>query len=731
MMPDPGARSRDGSELYESSGESGLLWAQSFVVRRWPIIVVSFGLVLIATWVILSAVKPRFTAQAEILLDSRRERPFGPDNTLHLINMDATDLDSAVVMIRSSAVLGQVVESQHLAGDQAFSGASAPGFLDGWWRARPAATEMNADPHVAALAALSRALRVERISKAYALAIGVTASSPYLAAKLANAVADAFVRDQRGAHLESSRRAAAFFAERLAPLGEQLRRSEDTLEQFRRDHDLIAKTTSSEPGGALTTLNEQQLTELNTRLAAAKGDAAQAGARYDQARAVQGNSDSVAAVPDVLRSNLVVQLRERQAELFRQEAELVTRHTDAYGPLAALRADRRDIERSLGHEMTRILAELKGTWDVAKAREERLRANVTALTGAAGLDSDLGPRLRELERVRLVDQTVFETYLAKAKAAEQQSGFDEEDVRVISPAEASLAQSFPQVRLVMICITIFGLGLGVALGLAADALDPGFITPSGTEEALGMPVLATVPWLRPKDLVVEGRLLDPHRFLAQRPHSRHAEAIQAIRVGIRMSEGSPAKVILITSSVAGEGKSLLSFGLALSAARAGQRVLLLDADLRRPALSRYFGFEHRLGLVDMLAGLVGTEETTIALGSGLSLMPSGRRAATAPDLFASTRMATYLAHVRGIYDLVVIDAAPAGAVVDAKVLAHLSDRILFVVGWRATARDLVGRNLRSLGHPGKVAGLVLNKIDERKMPSAPFGRLAYGRGGEA
>ena len=164
-------------------------------------------------------------------------------------------------------------------------------------------------------------------------------------------------------------------------------------------------------------------------------------------------------------------------------------------------------------------------------------------------------------------------------------------------------------------------------------------------------------------------------------------------------------------------------------------MLLLDADLRQPALSRYFGFEHRLGLVDMLSGLVGTEETTVPLGAGLWLMPSGRRSATAPDLFASTRMAIYVDHLRGIYDLVVIDAAPSGAVVDAKVLGDLSDRILFVVGWRATAREIVARNLRMLGNPHKIAGVVLNKIDARRAPyrtvQDQLRSFAFGRGAEA
>ena len=690
---------------------------RDFLAQRWLLIGLIFALVMFGTASLLRVVAPRYVAHAEILLDPRREKPFGPDNTLHLISLDGSDVESAIALIKGGALLRRVVEAEHLTSDPEFE--TAPQLANGtsasllsFLRTRPQTLSGEAQ----AMAALWRGLRVERIGKAYALSISFTSLDPDKAARLTNGVADAFVSDQREARLESSRRAAAFFAERLGPLGEQLRRSEDTLDRFRREHDLLARTASVENAGSTATINEQQLAELNSRLVSAQADTAQAWARYSQAKALQARGGAIDSVPDILRSSLVVELRQQQAEVARKEADLAARYTDNYPVLVNARAERREIERSIAREMARVLANLKGTYDIAKSQEDSLRASLAVTTGAAGLDSDLGARLRELERLTLVDQTMFETYLSKAKAAEQQSTFDDQDVRVISPAERPVVPAYPQRMLVMGCMSVFGLGLGVALGLLLDALDPGFLTSRHTESALGLPVLASVPWLRNRERTIEGKLVDPPRYLASRPHSQYAEAVHAIRVGIRMSEGRPAQVALVTSSSAGEGKSMLALSLALSAARAGQRVLLLDADLRSPSLSRYFGHEHRLGLVDMLTGLVGTEETTIGLGAGLALMPSGRRSAVAPDLFASDRMALYLEHLRTIYELVVIDAAPTGAVVDARVLAALSDRIVFVIGWRATARESVARNLRTLGQPEKIAGIVLNKIDERRLP---------------
>ena len=560
----------------------------------------------------------------------RGEKPFGPDNALHLISLDAADLESAVALIRGGSLLHRVVSAEGLAADPEFGlrrQAMKAGLGPGWPAFAPAPGIFPAE--ATAAATLWRKLHVERIGKSFVLALSVTSLDPAKAARLTNAVAEAFVGDEREALLEASQHAASFFADRLGPLGDNLRRSEDKLARFRHDHDLFARTVST-TGDTAATISEQQLTELNSRLAAAQAETAQAQARYGQARAMAANGAALETIPDVVRSTLIAELRKQQTEVARKEADLAARYTECVPLLVNARAERREVEKAIAREVARILANLRDAFEVAKSQEGSLRARMSAATGAAGLDNDLGPQLRALERQKLVDQTLFEAYLAKAGAAEQESTFQPRDVRIISPAEPPTVPAYPQRWLVAACMSVFGLGLGVGLGLALDALAPGFLSPHHTEAELGFPVIAAVPWLASRERHVEGKLLDPPRYLASRPHSRYAEAVHCIRAGVRMSAGQPAKIVLVASSSAGEGKSVIALSLALTAARAGQRVLLLDADLRSPSLSRSFGFEHRLGLVDMLAGLVGTDETTMPLGGGLASCRAAAAARSRP-----------------------------------------------------------------------------------------------------
>jgi capsular exopolysaccharide synthesis family protein len=205
--------------------------------------------------------------------------------------------------------------------------------------------------------------------------------------------------------------------------------------------------------------------------------------------------------------------------------------------------------------------------------------------------------------------------------------------------------------------------------------------------------------------------------------SRYAEVVRSIRVGIRMADvDNPAKVILITSAIPDEGKSTLAQSLAFSAVRAGERVLLIDCDLRHPSLSKYFGLEAEPGLVDFLTNSVPFEDV-IARQNGLTILPAGMKSQNPPDLLGSARFKHLVEKLRDVFDYIIIDSSPVEPVIDAKVLSAIVDKVVFAVRWQTTKRELVASNLEFFARQQKLAGVALNMIDEAKAPR--YGAYAH------
>lgn len=695
---------------------------QDFVWRRWRLIAATTFAVMALAFLVLLTLQPRYTSTAQILLEPRKEKIFGSDNILPELSLDAANVDSQLAVLQSANLLRRVVEKEKLTGDPEFNTPPRAGLLDfvldifksGENDEKPKATKNDATipPEVMrSIKRLREALDVQRVNRTYVLSISVTLEDPDKATRLANAVADAFVVDKLDARYDAARRASSWLAERMEGLREQVRQSEEAVAKFRRDNNLVTTT-----GEGKITISEQQLSELNAKLISARAETAEKRAKYEQATQVSNRGGNLQAIPDVVRSQVIGDLRKQQAEVARKEADLVSRYNDQHPMVVNARAERRDVERSISAEVQRILINLKNDFDVAKSREESLQASLASVTGQSGLDNTIGVQLRALERVNAANKTLFDNFLNRAKITQEQSTFEEREARVISPATRPVTPSFPKKGLSEAIAGVIGLMLGVGGAAALDMLNSGFTSSREIEEKVRQPVLSAVPLISDRERKVESVVLDPARYIAAKPMSRYAESVRAIRVGIQMSDvDNPAKVILVTSSVPQEGKSTLIQALAISAGKAGHRVLIVDCDLRHPSTSKYFGAENKSGLVDLLAGTVSFEQATLSLG-GIMVLPAGTKTQNPPDLLGSARMKKLVENMRAAFDYVLIDSPPLEPVVDAKVLTALVDKVLFVVRWKATPREIVIKHLDYLGRDHRLAGIALNLVDEAKAP---------------
>ena len=709
-----------GAPEADEGGRIDLRQVQDFLWRRWKLILATALVLSALTALVLTTVAPRYTGTAQILLEPRKSRVFGAESIVPDLSLDTATVDSQISVIQSSNLLTKVAAKENLAADQEFNPPVSAGLL-GLLTGSGGSDASASDPALAAekvVTNLRTHLEVSRVGRTNVLSVAVTSVSPVKAARLANAVANAFIVDQLEARYEAARTASSWLAERMDGLREQVRTSEETLAKFRRDKGL--ESASSE---GKVTLSEQQISELSTKLATARAETAEKRAKFEQAQRVQTTGGDLDAIPDVVRSTVITQLRTQQAELARKEADLSARYNPNYPLVVNARAERRDLERSIRNEVDRIFANLRNDYEVAKAREDSLTASVSRVSGETGLDSETGIRLRELVRANDANKTLFENFLSKAKITQEQSSFEERDGRVISQAPQPTIPTYPKKTLLIAAAFVAGLLLGVAGGVSLDVLNAGFESPRALEEAARLPVLSSVPLLRAATRTVDGELLEPAEYLVKRPLSQYSESIRALRVSLQMADvDNPPKVVLITSSTPAEGKSTVAISLAFSAAAAGQKVLLIDCDLRRPQMSRLFGLDTKPGLVDVLTGNSDLEEV-LALRGGLTVLPAGSKTPNPPDLLGSAKMTSLLSAARSSYDYVVLDSAPVGPVVDSRVLSHVADKVVYIVRWRTTPREIALQNLDLVRMDRKVAGIALNLVDETK--TSRYGANAY------
>ena len=518
------------------------------------------------------------------------------------------------------------------------------------------------------------------------LDISITWPDPVKAGQLANAVADAFIVDQLDARFESAKRASGWLSDRIVELRQQLRNSEEAVASFRSAHGLIRTGTN-------VALNDQQLSDLNGKLLAARTDAAEKKARVDFLADVAAGKRSIDSLPasfqSTVQSGMMGTLRAKLADASQRQADLLARYNSRHPAVVTVEAEKRDIERSIAAETQRMVETVKNEYALAKARESATEQAMREATGQGGLDSEDAVRLRELERTAAVNKSLFDDFLQKAKVTDEQSTFRAREVRVIMPAQVGW-QSYPNSRRVLTMALLVGLALGVGGALAMEMLNVGFTSARQIEQLLEIPVLASVAKMDKGKLEKDGATFPVPFYQIHYPLSAFSESIRTLRSGILMSDvDTPPKVIHVTSSCPSEGKSTIAVSLAISAANAGQKVVLVDADLRHPSTSRFFKIEQKKGLVDLLTGAATFGEVLTFKSEKLAVIPAGAKSLNPPDILGSDRMRALVKHLRESFDYVVIDTPPVGPVVDSVIVAGLADKTIFVVRWASTARELV------------------------------------------
>lgn len=706
--------------------------------RRKGIIFSTVVVLTVLATIVLFQIAPRYTAETLILIESRNANVTDVEAVLSGLSSDAETIQSEILVMGSRGLAKKVVGKLKLNQDPEFNATLRPkGFFSDFdlksmipkeWMAvltgkaepEPLSEEdIRSQAEVRIINTFLESLEIMPKGRSRVISLSVTAENPKTAAKVANTLADLYIVEQLEAKFEATQRATNWLNERVGGLRVKVKASERLVEKFRKESGLISS-------GKGVTLIAQQVSEVNTQLILSKTQRAEADARLRQIRKLVKSTGGVESVAEVLESKLIQKLREQEAEVQRKAAELSTEYGKKHPKIINVRAEALDLKAKIEGEVNKIVRRLENEVAIADVREATLQKSFDQLKEEMAKSNKAEIQLRALEREAKANRTLLETFLSRFKETSAQEDLDiqQADARIISMADRPEKPSFPKKKLILALVLVGSIFVGLMLVFVIEQLDSGFRSGEEIERATGLPVLGLVPMLTGLSKIGK----PPETYILEKPTSAFGEAIRTLHTSILLSDvDEPIKTILITSALPNEGKTTTAVCLARMQALAGHKVIMIDADYRRPNIAKVIGIDSRPGLVELLAGNATLEEVIKKDdASGAHVITTGAPAPNPPDLLASDHMRKLLDTLSQTYDLVVLDSPPVMAVSDARVLSTEVDATVFAVRWADTRREIASLALKQLALAGgRIVGVVLTMVDAKKHARYGYGDSGY------
>ena len=709
------------------------LWQVARIRAR--VIIAAAAAMMAITVVALFAITPIYTGTAVVMLDPRQNKTIDVEAVLSGLPADQMTILTQVQIVQSERLASRVIEKLKLDQDPEFNSELSWSIGHLVASLNPLSLlsrsltvdQLRARTQEEVVRAFEKKLAVSQVGLSSALQIDFDSEDPSKAAAIANAVADEYVEDQLNAKFEATQKATQWLAGRLGELSSEAGAAQAAVEKYKAEHHLTEVVGAS--GQGTISVLDQQIAQVNQQLMQAQTDRAQAEATAARVRSLVASGHS-AEVNQVVNSPLIAQLRAQQATLVEQQAQLASRYGPEHPKMLDLQAEKRDLEAKIGEEISHVVGTSDNDAAVARAHEAVLQDTLTRLESQSGVQGQDRVKLAQLEANADSSRSLYDTFVARSKQTQQEEGLQVPDARVISVASVPLSASFPRKFLVIAVAIPISLMFGFMVAFILERLDDGFRVASRAEQVLGLPVFATLPDIPATTKTAPGSAPGTAADLViDHPLSSFAEAIRGLQMGVSLSNVDKApKVILLTSAVPGEGKTTTALSLARHIAQTGQRVVIVDADLRRPNIRNIIGnIESTHDLVDVLRGTANLDQALVADPKGPALiLPVMSHVKNAPDLIESNAMAKTIAHLRTAFDYVIIDSAPILPVNDTKILARLADAVVFIVRWEKTPRtaafDAV-KGLREVRAP--LAGAVLTRTDSKRFHYYSFGYSSY------
>lgn len=670
-----------------------------FWLGKWRILIVMLIAIIGAAYYAYGVAVPKYRSTTVLILDIRGSNIVSFDNVVEGIGGNLLEINSELAALQSRVLMGRVVDDLGLVQDPEFNGALLPpslrqqaiGQLRTLLGSPPRQAPVTNDPAILAeqdrrardraINALLRSITVSIVPRTLVFEITVETEEAQKSALIADTVAETYIQDQLNVKFEATEQATSWLTDRVAELQGELEAAQGAIAEFNATTDLISAET--------VRAQEIQLKDTRDRIQDEQSLLIQTQARLVQLEAATDRETQAVVADDLQLSRLLP-----RAQTDGQIAEAF----DARFAQILARAEL---------DAARSKSQIDALVDAQDTLVERIDSQNADLIQLQQLN-------REAEAVRLL----YEYFLTRLQETSAQRGIQQADTRVLSPAVVPLRAAVPRKPFIIAMSAVLGLLIGAAFVLWREVRQSGFRTAQDLESHTGYTVLGQIPQIPAR------KRRHTLTYLMDKPASNAAEAYRNLRTSLMLSNvDNPPKVIISTSCVPSEGKTTNSLALAQNLTGLGQKVLIIEGDIRRRTFTQYLDNLPNKGLVSVLSGDIPFDDALVYDEKlKASILAGEKTSANAADILASVKFKNLIETAREKFDVVIIDTPPVLVVPDARIIGQSADAVLFTVRWDMTSKTQIDEGLRMFHSSGqRITGFVLSQINTRRMKSYGYG----------
>jgi polysaccharide biosynthesis transport protein len=667
--------------------------------RRW-LIAITLGVTVALVAVVSFLLPKRYDASAQLLLDLEGADDLGLDQVVMPIDIDLdTKLQTQVRIVQSDTIANSTIKQLGLQNNPIFLGKKAVSALRDFdsldLRTRSALTQ-----------AFHKSLTVELVPKTEIMEIHFRSRDPKLSADVVNTVSQTYIEHNFQTKYQATRQTSEWLTKQLDDLKKHAEEAQERVIAYQKKTGLFGEDESHN-------IVIDRLALLNKSLAEAETERIVLEAKFRIAM-----TENPELIANIAPESLLGALYKEQAETKAEYAEMAAKYGASYPRVVQLQAQLAELDTNVKTEVKKVGEALRAEYMAALKSEQMHRANLEKQKDDAyNMNQDAiqyGIMRREVESSR----DLYEGLLKKLKEAGILAGLKSSNVNIVDTASVPVDPVSPKIPLNIILGSLVGLLFGITLAFVAENVDSSVRTPEDVETYCSLPSLGIIPSVAGQENTRRRTLTSPLQLIPpitlEQSASSCAEAFRAMRTSLMLSApGSPPQVILVTSAMTKEGKSFVSINLAVVLAQTGQNVLLVDSDMRRPAVNKYLGLAMNHGLSACLAGTEDSAAMCVPVEEipGLHVLPSGRMPPYPAEMLGSDALPQLVKQWRERYRYIIIDTPPVLAVTDAVVSARVADVVVLVTRSEKSRRQSLVRTrdvLKKAHAP--IAGVVVNDL---------------------